>query len=122
MLDFGRKYQSINVSDQRALEEGKWTEANEFKESLERRQREERKAIVKKFEETGAPNGPPDRKGIAIGEDWWIPRWFVRQLDDDTQEEYWRFTEDYWKCREKVASGESWPSWVPSLFSFAPPQ
>lgn len=67
--------------DQRALEEGRWSDANECKETLERRQKEERKSIVQNFEDHGLPNGPPNRTGIAIGEEWWVPRFFERRID-----------------------------------------
>ncbi|KAJ3088393.1 hypothetical protein HK102_008853 [Quaeritorhiza haematococci] len=105
--------------DQRAMEEGRWDDANAGKEALEMAQRERRKGIVKKFQETGVPDGPPPRKGaIAIGEEWWVPRWFVREVDADTGEEHWRFTEEYWKVRAEVASGKAgtWPEWVPRIF------
>ncbi|RKO89861.1 Oxysterol-binding protein, partial [Blyttiomyces helicus] len=90
--------------DQRAMEHGEWDAANKGKERIELLQRERRKGI--------------DRKGgIAIGENWWIPRWFVRELDPDTREEHWRFTEDYWRDRAKaVESGGAWPEWVLDVF------
>ncbi|KAL3895988.1 MAG: hypothetical protein SGCHY_004363 [Lobulomycetales sp.] len=107
--------------DQKALEEGRWDDANESKETLERRQREERKVIVQNFEQRGLPNGPPSRKGIPMGEDWWVPRWFERQMDEDTQEENWKFVQDYWECRKRRAEhNEAWPDWVPALFDNSP--
>lgn len=64
--------------------EGKWDAANKDKELLEATQRDRRKEIVKSFQETGVPCGPSldERRGItSIGEEWWVPRWFVRELD-----------------------------------------
>ena len=107
-------------SDQRAMEEGQWDAANAGKERLEKAQRERRTKIVSDFKETGIPNGPHrDDMGIKIGEEWWTPRWFVREIDRDSSEEHWRFTNEYWAHREKVVNGETetWPEWVPPLFN-----
>ena len=101
-------------SDQRALEEGKWSEANLAKENLESRQRDQRKLLIREYEETGKANGPSTRFGLSFGEVWWTPRWFERQVDLDTKEEYWRFTGDYWKNRQEVTAGGNWPDFVVS--------
>lgn len=102
------------------MEEGRWAEANTFKEQLENSQRNLRKLLVKKHQDTKIPDGPTDRRGITIGEEWWIPRWFVREIDQDTQEEHWRFTDDYWKIRNEVVSdpeNAKWPDWVRDIFT-----
>jgi hypothetical protein len=35
------------------------------------------------------------------------PKWFVNETDQDTNEDSWRFTETYWKCRT-----DGWPELV----------
>jgi hypothetical protein len=104
--------------DQRAMEMSAWEEATEGKENLEKRQREQRKILVQEYEKMGMANGPQDRlrNSIPIGEEWWIPRWFVRKVEFDTGEEHWEFTGDYWKQRLSVQNGGEWPEWVPKLF------
>jgi hypothetical protein len=103
-------------ADQRAMEQGKWEEANKGKELLEVVQRDRRKVIVKQYESTGVPNGPPinsEAPPIPMGESWWNPQWFVRTVDEDTGEEHWVFTQEYWRCRN---SG-NWPEWVLDIFN-----
>lgn len=106
--------------DQQAMERGEWDLANSQKEKLEALQRERRKEIVARFEQTGQPSGPPipiEERGIEIGEKWWVPRWFVREIDEDSGEEHWRFTGEYWKKRSGVVTGgEKWPEWVLDVF------
>ena len=63
------------------MERGLWDEATKLKDLMETQQRSRRKEIVKRFEETKIPNGPSDyksRRGLPFGEEWWVPRWFVR--------------------------------------------
>ncbi|KAI8906381.1 Oxysterol-binding protein-domain-containing protein [Gorgonomyces haynaldii] len=98
--------------DQRAMEHGKWDQANKDKERLENLQRKNRKAIVEEYAKTGVPFGPKP-SGISIGEDWWVPRWFSRELDPDTREETWRFDQSYWKHRE---TQDPWPDYVTDIF------
>ncbi|KAI9003209.1 Oxysterol-binding protein [Gaertneriomyces semiglobifer] len=122
--------------DQKAMERGEWQRADEYKEKVEKAQRERRRLIVEEYERTRKPSGPVhsfDTQGvIPIGEDWWTPRWFVREIETDTGEPHWRFTGEYWKCREKVLKasvgsdglvlkdGDSaeakWPEWVLDIF------
>ncbi|KAI8847178.1 Oxysterol-binding protein [Chytridium lagenaria] len=89
--------------DQRAMEEGKWDDANKSKEQLEIVQRVRRRAIVSEYEATGRPSGPLDPPDA-----WWNPRWFVRTIDPETGEPHWAFTHEYWQWREKGV----WPEWV----------
>ncbi|KAJ3000943.1 hypothetical protein HDV02_000012 [Globomyces sp. JEL0801] len=101
--------------DQRSMEEGKWDDADVNKDKMEQGQRARRKVIVAQYEETKIPNGPP-AKGIEMGEAWWSPRWFVREIEKDTNEPHWRFNGEYWKIRKSVANGGNWPHYVESLF------
>ncbi|KAJ3415877.1 hypothetical protein HDV05_003941 [Chytridiales sp. JEL 0842] len=101
--------------DQKAMEQGQWDAAHTFKEKLETVQRLRRKHVVSHFEKTGIPNGPKGVKGegvIAMGESWWVPRWFVRRLDADTGEEHWEFRREYWDFRKEGR----WPEWVLPIF------
>ncbi|KAJ3349804.1 hypothetical protein GGF32_005220 [Allomyces javanicus] len=79
--------------DQRAMEEGRYDDAAFEKNRLEEKQRAARKAR----EQSGAGHAQP--------------RWFARDYDPDSRDEYWRFTHEYWTCRAK---GE-WPG-VPDIF------
>ncbi|KAI8907712.1 Oxysterol-binding protein-domain-containing protein [Powellomyces hirtus] len=99
--------------DQQAMERGDWDVANTLKEQLEFLQRTRRKDIVAEYERTHTPSGPAPR-GIDIGERWWTPRWFVREIDPDSNEEHWRFDEQYWKHRN--APSPVWPEWVLDVF------
>jgi oxysterol-binding protein 1 len=113
--------------DPRAMEKGEWSSADEQKNKIENCQRERRKKIVKEFETNGLKSGPPDlhNKGIDIGEAWWTPRWFVREIEPNTKEEHWRFTTEYWKHRGEVAKlrevggvkSRGWPDWVLDVFN-----
>lgn len=85
--------------DQRDMEHGRWDSATNGKEKLETRQRKARKQMMTEYEITKIPFGPI-RKGIPIGEDWWSPRWFYRDMDSDTNEEMWKFTFEYWEARK----------------------
>ena len=98
--------------DQTAMEKSQWALADKEKERLEVRQRTARKQIVAEHQKTGIPFGPQPR-GISIGEDWWVPRWFVRDIDRDTKEAAWRFTHEYWEIRE---SNGKWPEFVTDIF------
>jgi oxysterol-binding protein 1 len=97
--------------DQKAMERGLWDEADRLKESLELRQRAHRKHLVHMYEKTNVKSGPPP-KGIEFGEAWWQPRWFIKEIEQDTGEEHWRFTGDYWDHRKK----SSWPDYVTDIF------
>jgi hypothetical protein len=101
--------------DQRAMEQGSWDEANEKKQELETRQRNRRKILVAEYEETNIKNGPVE-SGIEFGEAWWQPRWFTREIDVDTNEFYWKFTNEYWKYRENG----NWPEYVEDIFGIQP--
>ena len=46
----------------------------------------------------------------------WTPRWFKKDVCEETGEEYWRFTGDYWGLREKVGKGEGKWEGVEDIF------
>ncbi|KAI8809691.1 Oxysterol-binding protein-domain-containing protein [Cladochytrium replicatum] len=105
--------------DQRAMECGQWDDATRWKERLEIAQRERRKNVVARYEREGVADGPQELRWKAqeeIGEEWWIPRWFVREMEPHTGEGHWRFTGEYWKIRNAVVKeAGSWPEWVPDV-------
>ncbi|KAI9146593.1 Oxysterol-binding protein-domain-containing protein [Paraphysoderma sedebokerense] len=68
--------------DQRAMEEGEYDLASKEKVRVEEKQRAKRK----ERESQGSH---------------WRPRWFTRELDPDTNEEYWKFNGEYWEHRQK---------------------
>jgi hypothetical protein len=106
--------------DQRAMENGLWELADAKKEECEMNQRRRRKEIVELFEQTGTPYGPP-ASGLEFGEKWWCPRWFTRELENDTNEVHWKFTGSYWKIRSDVAQGAlRWPTYVEDIFGVEP--
>ncbi|CAJ0823044.1 17708_t:CDS:2, partial [Entrophospora sp. SA101] len=70
--------------DQRAMETGDYEMASSEKHRLEEKQREKRK--LREI------NSMPEFKS----------RWFAKELDDDTGEEYWKFNHEYWKERERL--------------------
>lgn len=102
--------------DQRAMEEGRWDEADKTKEKCEVNQRVRRKRIVGVYDKTGVPYGPPS-KGLEFGEKWWTPRWFIREIEADTNEGHWKFSGDYWKLRSDVMEkNQKWPPYIDDLF------
>ncbi|KAL7754497.1 hypothetical protein RI367_000482 [Sorochytrium milnesiophthora] len=78
--------------DQRAMEDGDYDTASKEKNRLEEQQRAARKV----------------RDGQG---DEWTPKWFTLDQDADTNDTYWRFLGDYWKCREE----QRWDK-VPQIF------
>ncbi|KAJ3140607.1 hypothetical protein HDU90_007909 [Geranomyces variabilis] len=103
--------------DQQAMERGDWDQANTLKERLELQQRDRRRELQATYDQTRTPSGPPAR-GIEMGEKWWSPRWFVRELDPDSREEHWRFDEEYWKRRNPSGQGKpDWPEYVFDIFA-----
>ncbi|KAJ2155931.1 hypothetical protein GGF46_005516 [Coemansia sp. RSA 552] len=71
--------------DQRAMETGEYELADQEKSRLENKQR-------------------ATRRRREQGElEQWKPRWFEKAKDEDSGEEYWRFTSQYWSAREQVA-------------------
>lgn len=68
--------------DQRAMEEGRFDEADRSKVLLEDRQRKTR-AIR-------------NENGIE-----WAPAWFYQDVEDDTGEPHWVYKGGYWESREK---------------------
>ncbi|KAJ3005149.1 hypothetical protein HKX48_000843, partial [Thoreauomyces humboldtii] len=116
--------------DQRAMEVGDWDDANTLKERLELLQRDRRRNLTDVYDRTGRPSGP-DPRGIDVGEKWWVPRWFVREVDPDSGEEHWRFDDAYWRHRDAAAAGAAgeetgerdqqgkqggWPEYVLDVF------
>lgn len=71
------------------MEDGEYDLAAEEKNRVEEKQRAARR----------------DRE--AKGEEW-EPRWFKKGKCEVTGEEYWVFTGEYWKTRNKVAEGGKW--------------
>ncbi|KAJ8327421.1 hypothetical protein QVD99_008036 [Batrachochytrium dendrobatidis] len=109
--------------DQRAMECGLWDAANTDKEKLEMLQRSNRKRAETKFHETGIPSGPVHTgSSISTNEPWWTPRWFVREIEPDTKEEHWRFTNEYWTIRQAISEGKltQWPDYVMDVFGIGP--
>ncbi|KAJ2751016.1 hypothetical protein GGI19_004754 [Coemansia pectinata] len=72
--------------DQRAMETGTYDLADREKSRLENKQR----ATRRRREQGELPA--------------WKPRWFVRDMDADSGESYWRFSGDYWPERESAAA------------------
>ncbi|KAI8320253.1 hypothetical protein GQ54DRAFT_263916 [Martensiomyces pterosporus] len=71
--------------DQRAMETGEYETADREKSRLENKQR-------------------ATRRRREQGElEQWKPRWFVKDVDEDSGESYWRFTGEYWTERESAA-------------------
>lgn len=79
--------------DQHAMERGEWSRADTEKNRLEVKQRAKRKEGGERSEE---------------------PKWFQRERDEDTGEEYWKFRNEYWDRRDRMVQGkgtkeEIWP-------------
>ena len=74
--------------DQRAMEDGRFSEANLIKVKLEEKQRDVRKAM-------------------EISGEVHIPRWFEQATDVDTGESYWKYLGGYWESRKKG----NWGNW-----------
>jgi hypothetical protein len=72
--------------DQRAMEDGQYDLASTEKNRLEEKQRSARK-----LKEQDYQGDSPHHQ----------PRWFVKDYDEDSAEYYWRFTQEYWDCRNK---------------------
>ncbi|KAJ6263588.1 hypothetical protein Dda_2156 [Drechslerella dactyloides] len=82
--------------DQRAMEDGEYDFAADEKNRLEEKQRAKRREREQNGEE-------------------YRPRWFTKERDSVTGEEYWRTNGEYWTQREGVANGGSWDG-VPDIF------
>jgi len=80
--------------DQRLLEEARVEEATEEKLRLEAKQRKRRK----EYEEQGKTH---------------TARWFKKEFDPDIGEEDWKFTGEYWQCKQARA----WPNCL-DIFSY----
>ncbi|KAK6506124.1 hypothetical protein TWF506_011047 [Arthrobotrys conoides] len=82
--------------DQRAMEDGEYDFAAEEKNRLEEKQRAKR------------------RERETSGEAY-KPRWFTKERDETTGEEYWKTNGEYWESRDVVGKGGSWER-VPDIF------
>ncbi|KAF3913094.1 hypothetical protein AA313_de0200810 [Arthrobotrys entomopaga] len=82
--------------DQRAMEDGEYDFAADEKNRLEEKQRAARRERENNGEE-------------------YRPRWFTKEKDEITGEEYWKTNEEYWKMRESAGKGGSWEG-VPDIF------
>jgi hypothetical protein len=71
------------------LERGEWDVASQEKTRLEEKQRAKRRERELESDGTGHSTHQP--------------RWFRHDIEPDTGTEYWRFTNEYWKERAKVA-------------------
>ena len=80
-------------SDQRAMEEGRFEDANRLKLLLEQKQRDTRKLLE-------------SQPGFV-----YQPQWFRAAVDGDTGSTHWEYTGRYWEAR----SERSWAN-VPSIF------
>jgi hypothetical protein len=83
--------------DQRAMEEGQYDLAAVEKNRLEEKQRAKRREREEKGEE-------------------YKPKWFSKAQCNITGEEYWDFSGEYWKMRERVAKGEGEWEGVEDIF------
>lgn len=83
---------SRNRPDQRLMEDGKWDEANREKLRLEEKQRATRRRREAEAEQA-----------TAEGRDYppYSPLWFVKETDEDTGALYYRYTYEYWDCKER---------------------
>ena len=108
--------------DQKMMEEGRWEKANKNKDKLENYQRQSRKKILAEFNATGIPNGPKRPvQGIDIGESWWTPRWFIREVEPNTNEPHWKYTNEYWGVKEEAKKTEKWPPYIEDIFGVNDP-
>ncbi|KAJ1938612.1 hypothetical protein FBU59_004387, partial [Linderina macrospora] len=71
--------------DQRAMETGEYEMADREKSRLENKQRATRRR----------------REQGELAQ--WKPRWFVKDVDSDSGESFWRFNDEYWTEREVAA-------------------
>lgn len=76
-----------NRPDQRLMENQNFAEANSMKVKLEEAQRARRRAREAKI----AAEGPSAK---------YTPKWFEKKKCEITGDENWRFTDEYWKCKE----------------------
>jgi hypothetical protein len=77
-----------NRPDQRAMEEGRFDEANKTKVALEEAQRARRRAWE------------------AIPDFEYTPRWFVKSTDPDSGTPIWHYQGGYWEARSKGEWGD----------------
>lgn len=88
---------SRNRPDQRLMEIGKWDQANETKSQLEQAQRVRRAA--RKNAHANAATADPSKKQVS--HELWNPCWFEQTKCEVTGETCYRFTDEYWSCKEK---------------------
>ncbi|XP_045136046.1 oxysterol-binding protein 1-like isoform X2 [Portunus trituberculatus] len=83
---------SRNRPDQRLMEEGSWDEANAEKLRLEEKQRATRRRREAEAEQAAAEG----REYPAYS-----PMWFRKETDDVTGGLIFRYTHEYWECKER---------------------
>ncbi|XP_050689095.1 oxysterol-binding protein 1-like [Eriocheir sinensis] len=83
---------SRNRPDQRLMEEGRWDEANAEKLRLEEKQRATRRSREAEAEQAAAEG----REYPAYS-----PQWFCKETDDVTGALIFRYTHEYWDCKER---------------------
>ena len=71
--------------DQRLMEEAQWPEANQEKLRLEEKQRQARR----------------QRESQSAGKDNYTPKWFKTEYDEFIDGNMFKFTQEYWLCKEK---------------------
>nr|XP_045616536.1 oxysterol-binding protein 1-like isoform X2 [Procambarus clarkii] len=83
---------SRNRPDQRLMEEGRWEEANLEKLRLEEKQRATRRKREAEAEQA-----------TAEGRDYpaYSPTWFRKETDEATGALIFRYTHEYWDCKER---------------------
>ncbi|XP_071535193.1 oxysterol-binding protein 1 isoform X4 [Panulirus ornatus] len=83
---------SRNRPDQRLMEDGRWEEANSEKLRLEEKQRATRRRREAEAE-----------KAAAEGREYpaYSPTWFRKETDDATGALIFRYTHEYWDCKER---------------------
>ncbi|XP_063849848.1 oxysterol-binding protein 1-like isoform X6 [Scylla paramamosain] len=83
---------SRNRPDQRLMEEGNWDDANAEKLRLEEKQRATRRRREAEAEQAAAEG----REYPAYS-----PMWFRKETDDITGALIFRYTHEYWECKER---------------------
>lgn len=81
---------SRNRPDQRAMEMGKWDEANKIKVQLEQKQREVRRKREELIESSANSELHEYR-----------PRWFEKAIDPYTGVSFFKYRDEYWQHKQK---------------------
>ncbi|KAG0704876.1 Oxysterol-binding protein 1 [Chionoecetes opilio] len=102
---------SRNRPDQRLMEEGQWDEANAEKLRLEEKQRATRRHREAEAEQASTEG----REYPAYG-----PQWFRKETDDTSGALIFRYTHEYWDCKERQDWSSARPPPTPRLTSPPP--